>query len=160
MAKSSLNPGNKNEGMDGDHDCVASNARLVFENINKTKRILHIHWTTMHSRENQLQTLRAIYMNDLRPKLQLQKEQPKEQERSKKKKNYIACRCMIWKAWIHVKCAWVKREENRLVISLYSVSCTDEFSLNFDLKTMISPIYTKDFSWRKNSPNLSDFEEK
>jgi hypothetical protein len=35
MEKSSLNPGNKNEGMDGDHDCVASNARLVFENIKK-----------------------------------------------------------------------------------------------------------------------------
>jgi len=48
-----------------------------------------------------------------------------------------------------VKCAWVKREENRLVISLYSVSFTDEFSPNLDLKTMISPIYTKDFSWRK-----------
>ncbi len=100
--------------------------------------------------DNQLQPLRAIYMNDLRPKLQLQKERPKEQERSKKKKNYIACGCMIWKAWIHVKCAWMKKEENRLVISLYSASFTDEFSPNLDLKTMISPkSIQKDFSWGK-----------
>ncbi len=43
----------------------------------------------MHSREiskTNCKPLRAIYMNDLRPKLQLQKERPKEQERSKKKK--------------------------------------------------------------------------
>jgi hypothetical protein len=41
---------------------------------------------------------------------------------------------------------------------LASVSCTGDFSPNFDLKNMIST-YTKDFSWKTKEPNLPDFED-
>jgi hypothetical protein len=39
---------------------------------------------------------------------------------------------------------------------LPSVSLTDEFLSNFNLKNMIST-YTKDFPWEKNGSNLPDF---
>jgi hypothetical protein len=39
----------------------------------------------------------------------------------------------------------------------HSVSLTDEFSPNFDLKNMIST-YIKDFSWQK-MPKFADFED-
>jgi len=136
MAKSSLNPGNKNEGMDGDHDCVASNARLVFENIFKKQTEFFISIEPRCTLEKFRQPTANHYVQStwmISVQNSSCKKRTNQGTRAQQEEKRTTLHVGAWyeKPGFTWSVLGFKREENRLVISLYSVSFTDEFSPNF-----------------------------